>query len=297
MDLELVIKEFEEDENVITGICDMEKLYNVEEILKSRETPFVTDDVQKRINPKIIMENGVSIIVIGVGYDKENKFVLDGEVRGNISVNAVGEDYHTIVEEKLKKLVSILSQYKNFEYKMFVDKGDLLERELAKKAGLGYYGKSCNIISKKFGTFFNIGYVITALNLKISNELSMDCGNCEICIKACPSKALSKYKCNYKKCISYLTQKKGELTPEEMKFINLQIYGCDICQRVCPNNIHKTVGEIHDINLIKPKIEDILEMTNEVFKQKYKYTAAGWRGKKTLQRNALIARKNYYSNN
>jgi len=295
MELEALIHKFAEDEKIIAGICDVAPLDEIRKILEFVKTPFVTNDISRRITPKMIMENAESMIVIGVGYDKIFEFPLDNAIRGNLSVSAVGIDYHVSVKEKLLKLMNLLNKHENFEYKIFVDNGDLVERELAKKSGIGYYGKNCNIISNRFGSFFNIGYALISLKLGSSKSQydQKSCGNCQVCITSCPTRALSAYHCDYTKCISYLTQKKGDLTEQEMKSIGFQIYGCDVCQRVCPKNFEKAIGRINDINLVKVELSEILNMTNKEFNDRYKQTSAGWRGKKTLQRNAMVVRDNY----
>jgi epoxyqueuosine reductase len=299
---EKIIKKFAKENNIIVGICNADKLEYIEEYLNNTETPFVQSDIQKRINPKLIMSDAQSIIVIGVNYNKKINVTEDDKVRGNFSITAIDEDYHINVINILKKLSSVLNisindDDKMFKGKIFCDTGDLIERELAKKAGIGVLGLNCSIISKKFGSMFNIGYIVTNMKLTPSvshNPFKIGCYNCGKCILACPTSALSKEvsKFDYTKCISYITQKKGFLSDKEIKSMGTQIYGCDICQKVCPHNINTEHSTITEINLVKPELNYIASLTNKEFVHKYKKTSCGWRGKKILKRNALIALSN-----
>ncbi len=291
------IYKFAHQNNLIVGVCDAEKL-DIKERLAKTQTPFVTYDIEQRLDPKKTLATAKSIIVVGMGYNKKLDFKFDNIPRGIISVGAVGIDYHILLKELLTDLVSRLEKYKKFEYKIFVDNGPLYERELGKKAGLGFYGRNCNIISDKFGSFFYIGYIIADLDLQLSDEVIDKlelCNSCGKCIEACPGNALSttEIKCDYRKCASYLTQKKEELTEEEMKIIGINIYGCDICKNVCPYNNNTYIDKVYNIDEARPDLNFLINMTKSHFNNTLKKTSAGWRGLKIIKRNAYIALKNY----
>lgn len=302
--LEYKIKEFAEKNDIIYGICDAERLSHIEEKLKKEDTPFVPKEVERRINPKLIMKDAESIIVIGVSNNRKINFIKDNNLRGKFSIDTVGLDYHIRVRNILIKLaneleLNILEKNEVFDSiknkcKVFVDTGDLTERDLALKAGLGVLGRNCSIISKKFGSMFNIGYIITDVKLKYSKGndfFKVGCYDCKKCVKMCPGKALSNdtVQLDYKRCVSYNTQNKNELSKEEIENMGTFIYGCDICQAVCPHNRNIESIEINDIDEVYPKLEYLLTLTKKEFTEKYKKTSSGWRGKKLFKRNALIA--------
>ena len=282
--IEKIISNFAEENNLIYGICDADKISD--SVLPY--TPFVNYSSEQRINPKLTMPCAKSIIVIGYGYNKKILFKTDGLLRGNFSISAVGEDYHITLKRLLESLAEKISDKGKFEYKIFVDTGPLNERLLAYKANFGFIGKNQCLISEKFGSMFFIGYMITDLKLKPVKLLSKEkCGQCKKCVEACPGKALSENGFNYRKCVSYLTQTNEKILSHEIKKIGKQLYGCDVCQLVCPyNKIYG--GEIKYIDEKMPLIESILTMSNKKLCEKYKNTAAGWRAS-LLKRNALIA--------
>jgi epoxyqueuosine reductase len=305
--LEKKIQEFAINNNIIIGICNAERLTHIENYLKNENTPFVPKEIEKRINPKLIMDDANSIIVIGVNYNKKIVAKNDEKLRGKFSIDAIGQDYHITVKNILRDLVNKLgmelldkndfSSKSNLKAKIFSDNGDLIERELALKSGLGVLGRNTNIISKKFGSYFNIGYIVTNAKLETSegNEpFKIGCYDCKKCVTVCPGKALSNEmaKCDFNKCISYSTQKKGVLSNEEMKNMGTHIYGCDICQLVCPHNTNIESEIIYDIDIVNPELERLLTLTKSEFILKYKKTSSGWRGKKLFKRNAIIALHN-----
>lgn len=282
------------------GFCTAEPFYNVSNIIKSRMekgylSGFEEKDIEKRINPKLTMYSAESIIIIAENYNKNFEFKLDNKLRANLSMCAIGEDYHKIVKRKLEMLGEYIKEVKeNIEYKIFVDTGPLVEREIAKRAGIGWQGKNCSIITKEFGSWVFIGYMLINIKIESDYEIIGDCSKCNKCIETCPTGALGyNYEFNAKKCISYLTQTKDIISEDLEQKIGIQLYGCDICQKVCPYNKYAEIKEtISDIDMVKPDIIQLLSMSNKDFKNTYGKTAAGWRGKKVLQRNANIVLKN-----
>ena len=291
MTIEEKIYSFEE-ENTVIGIGDATPFYDLKEILMKKEVPFVEKDIEKRINPKLIREDAKSIIAIGVSYNKVFKGKMDNKIRGKMSIGAMGLDYHIIIREKLERI----KQELNINADVFADTGPLVDREVAKRCGLGHIGKSSNLINEKLGSIFFIGYMVTNIELKptIEKYVKKDlCKDCNKCIVACPSNSILEDGFDYRMCISYLTQKKELESEEEKRLINRQIYGCDICQKVCPYNKDVYADEIDAIDVFYPDIENILSMNNKEFASSYKRATCGWRGKKILQRNAIISIANY----
>jgi len=292
----------------ICGFTDSSPLYNLREYLIYREennimTEFEEKDIMKRIDPKLTLPSCKSIIVIGISYNvdyqqeakelptSENHLVTPP--KGYLSRASWGIDYHLVLREKMQELILEIQKVKDFNYRYFVDTGPLVERELAKRAGIGYYGKNCSIINDEYGSFIFIGYILTDLDLDYSEGIKNKCGDCNLCIEACPTGALEgAYKFNPKKCISYLTQTKENIPLELRKKMGSKIYGCDTCQLVCPKNkgIKKTNHKEFSPEITSGyiNIEELLEISNKEFKRKYGSMAGAWRGKNILRRNGII---------
>ncbi len=307
MKVEKEIKAFAEENNIIAGVCDSKPLMSLDSPALKKDTPFLPNGIteSKRCFPKETMPECNSIIVIGVGYNQSIGYEADGKIRGELSLGAVGRDYHIRVKNLLSALVDRIKGITDFKYMCFVDTGPLIERELAIKAGLGFLGRNTSVISKKFGSFFNIGYILTDLSLNPWEEIYLHgadrtcCfgfeGECRRCIESCPTGALgnSPKDFDYKKCISFLTQKKGDLTQEEKYFLGNSIYGCDICQRACPHNTgSEFVGCINNIEEKEIDLEGLLQLSNKQFAEKYREAAFCWVGKKIMQRNARAVMEN-----
>ena len=288
-ELEKLIFDFAEEKNIIAGICRAEAI----ELPRETDTPFVKPSSGGRFDPGLVLPGAKSVAVIGVGYAKSPAFAPDGEPRGRIAMYALELDYHVRLRETLEELAARIHAVTVFRYKICVDTGPLPEKNLAVKAGLGFFGKNCLVISKKFGSYFNIGCMITDLELEPSEESGPpECGDCAACAVLCPNGALSGEAfgpLGWARCASYISQKKGELSPEEGGMLGGNLFGCDICQEVCRfNAAAERGGESVRADLMYPKISDILEMTPEVFKARYGKTPVNWAGLKTLKRNAGI---------
>lgn len=282
MDAVFLIRNFADKHNLILGICSAERLSWAEERIRNKWAPFVSVGIEERINPRKTMPSANSIIVIGKSYFYSlPELPLDSRPRGQISAGAIGLDYHMVLSSLLKELAEALPG----QSQVYVDTGPLWERGFAQQAGLGFMGRNGHIISAKLGSFFHIGYIMTGLSFPTyqAQTLPDQCGTCNLCITHCPGNSATR-------CVAYLTQKKGSLEECEKRIMGNWLYGCDICQRVCPFN--KDLKGPVQPELARPLLSDVLEMSNAYFNKYYKPTAAGWRGKKNLQRNALIALQN-----
>jgi len=295
MGIKNIIKSFAHEKGIIVGVCDAEPL----EISESAEhTPFFHYKPEVRANPSKMLTDARSIIVIGVGYNRELAFELDDEPRGRFSLGAVGLDYHYTLMGILDELETRLrlAGYV-FECVKSVDTGPLPEKKLALKANLGWISRKGLVVSEKFGSFFNIGYMVTTLLVEPWVDLNFeegDCGDCGICAAACPGRAIggdSPYR--YRECISFLTQKKGALSADERRVMGSWLYGCDVCQKVCPYNANTYAGKIESIDAVMPRLDDILNLDKKEFNARYKSTAIYWRGLANLKRNAAVALENW----
>lgn len=299
MDLKKHIIDKSKDLNIdIIGFTDNNKLdlkdYLIEKRKNAKYTSFEEKNIEKRIDPKLTMENVKSIIVVGISYNTDFKAQNIHPLNGEISMSSWGLDYHRVLNDKMVKLIGSLKKEISFEYKAFVDTGPLVDRELARKAGLGFYGKNCSIINDKYGSFIFLGYILTNMEIKPDIPVEDDCGDCDLCLKACPTGALeTAYNINPNRCISYLTQTKDIIPVELRQKMGRSIYGCDICQRVCPRNKDIRISQhkefIPKVTEGAIDLEELLFISNRNFKNKFGSISASWRGRNTLKRNAIIA--------
>jgi len=220
----------------------------------------------------ICNEDLKSIIVIGKPYPPSPT--------KNLSSLAYGTDYHVT----LTKILNELDTTFNLNGTIMVDNGSLIEKPLAVKAGLGHLGKNGLVISPILGSFFNIGLVVTDVQLTPCTPSKASCpSGCTICANSCPSGGIA----SKDNCISYLTQKKGNLTEEQSSLFASQLYGCDLCQLCCPFN--KMTSQ--PTKMIDPL--DILNMTEEDFQAQFGHTAMAWRGLPHLKRNAEMVLQSF----
>ncbi len=278
------------------GFAGAHSFERLREMLEERHgkgylSGFEAGTVDERIHPRLHLEEARSIIAAGLPYlrfsGQEDMCGIDGSA-GIISGSAAGEDYHRVLKGKLEQLAVYISrETPNFKYLIMVDTGPLVDREVAYRAGLGFYGKNCSIIAPSLGSGIFLGEMLVNIELEPDSVLDMDCGECGICLEKCPTGALVKpYTLDVARCISYLTQKKGIIPRELRSRIGVHIYGCDRCQRYCPYN-NKALGQTDEGVIVD--IKELMEMGKRGFAERYKNSAAGWRGLNILKRNAVVA--------
>lgn len=260
-------------------------------IIKDYNNEFEEQNINKRLDIRNVFPKCKSIIAIGVPYAEGYKIPYTKDM-GLLSVVSFGEDYHKKVNKILLNLAEEIKKHKSFEYMICVDTSPLIDKEICKKANLGGYGKNTLLINEDYGSFINLGYIITDLEIEDSELNNKDvCGECDICIKSCPNNAiLEKGGLNSKKCVSYLTQTKQYIPIEYRKNMRNQIYGCDICQIVCPKNklnLEKRTEKVYEELLID--LNELMNISNNNFMKKYGHLSGSWRGKNIWKRNGLIA--------
>ncbi|MCD8808146.1 tRNA epoxyqueuosine(34) reductase QueG [Mammaliicoccus sciuri] len=264
---------------------------------KGYASGFEESDIELRTVPKLSLPSARSIIAIAVGYPNKLKGApksVRGDRRGMFARASWGQDYHTIMRNRLDKLSLFLKEkVPDVEIKSMVDTGVLSDRSVAERAGLGFAGKNGFIINEELGTWSYLGEILVSIPFKPDDPVIDSCGDCNICVDRCPTGALvGNGQLNSQKCISFLTQTKGYLKDEYRYKIGNRLYGCDTCQQVCPRN--RGINTEHDDiilepEVLKPRLVPLLKMSNKEFKNTYGHLAGAWRGKKPIQRNAIVA--------
>jgi epoxyqueuosine reductase len=207
---------------------------------------FTAERAAISCHPDALLPGAQSIITLAMFYLTEQPDEMHGGApRGRISRYAWGDDYHEIIKPRLEQYTAWLREYarqeisEDVETHLFVDTGRMVDRAVAQRAGLGWYGKNTNILTKGWGSWVFLAEIVTNLPLLADAPLKTSCGNCEICLHACPTQALPEpYVLDNTRCISFLTiELRGSIPLELRPLMGNLIFGCDICQEVCPVNI------------------------------------------------------------
>jgi len=252
---------------------------------------YMENHFDKRLDPRLLVEDSKSVISLTLNYFPE-EFQTDPD-SPKISKYAYGTDYHLVIKDKLFQLLSFIEDNIGaVSGRAFVDSAPVLDRAWAKRAGIGWVGKNSNIISKKSGSFFFLAELIIDLELEYDIPFATDhCGTCTKCIDACPTDAiLNPFIIDAKKCISYLTIELREEIPKSFdEKMENWMFGCDICQDVCPWNRfsvpHTEPAFKPHENLLQMKKDDWMDITEDVFKQIFKNSAVKRTKFKGLVRN------------
>jgi epoxyqueuosine reductase len=255
------------------------------------EMQYMENHIEKKTNPENLIENAKSVISVLLNYYPEEK--IAGKDNYNIAKYAYGKDYHYIIKSRLNLLIEFIhSEIRFVNAIAYCDTAPVMDKVWAARSGLGWIGKNTCLISPKAGSFFSIGEIITDIELGYDEPMENLCGSCSKCMDACPTQAIvAPYQLDARKCLSYLTNSyKNDLPHEMREQQNDWIYGCDICQDVCPWNIRFATPN-HDIDL-KPK-DELLKMTKQDWQQLskpdfnklFKKTAIERTGYQMLKRN------------
>ncbi|MGH7492377.1 MAG: tRNA epoxyqueuosine(34) reductase QueG [bacterium] len=266
------------------------------------EMEYLQRQLPKRLDPCQILPDAKSVVVIGVNYHSDHPLstALEDDERGWISRYAWGEDYHHMLAEKLEKLDAFLRNEAapDYQSKYYADTGPVLDRVFAKYAGLGWFGKNTNLINQRMGSWFFIGELITNLVLEIDAPPPDRCGTCRRCLDACPTNAfVAPYVLDSKRCISYLSIELRGAIPEELRpDMGHHVFGCDICQDVCPWNrkapVTKEPAFMPRENMFAPALAELAELDEPAFRARFRRSPlkrAKWRG---FMRNVLVAMGN-----
>ena len=253
------------------------------------EMKYMENHFDKRLNPTLLVDDAKSVISLLLNYYPSESQNTDSY---KISKYAYGQDYHFVIKEKLKELLhSIQTEIGEVSGRAFVDSAPVLDKAWAAKSGLGWIGKNSNLLTQQVGSFYFIAELVIDLDLEYDHITTDHCGTCTACIDACPTEAIvAPYVVDGSKCISYFTIELKENIPIEMKNkMDDWMFGCDVCQDVCPWN---RFSKSHNEPLFNPNPEllsftkkDWEEITTDIFQKVFKNSAVKRTKLEGLQRN------------
>ncbi len=259
---------------------------------------YTTERVRRGSSPQQLLPGARSIICLGLNYFPEEPEPPPGQPqpRGKVARYARGRDYHRIIKKRMRDCVAGLSQCLEREVaaRWYVDDGPMLDRAAANRAGLGWFGKNTNILTPQLGSWVFLGQIITDLALEPDPPVAKTCGSCVRCIDACPTRAITApYVVDNARCISHLTIENRGPIPVELRPLMLDwVFGCDICQEVCPVNRKAQPTrnqELGNVSLSTLDLIELLRLTPEGFLRRFQGTPI-MRAKLTgLKRNACVA--------
>jgi epoxyqueuosine reductase len=261
------------------------------------EMEYMRRDPERRLDPCQILPAAKSIIVTATNYYSEQQ-APSNRHDAIFARYALNEDYHDVLGGRLRNLLNFITEQSAdpVEGKIYVDTGPLLERELAQRAGIGWFGKNAMIINSHHGSWFLLGEIILTLPLPADNPAIGGCGSCTRCVEACPTGAIvGPYVVDARKCISYQTiEQKGRIPDEITSRMGNRIFGCDICQDVCPFNIKRAQPTEDPAFLPRTStkgrtLEEIARLSEEEFRREYKGSPVKRAKRRGLVRNAVAA--------
>lgn len=258
--------------------------------------------LESRLDPSALLEGARSAIVVALNYHQPTPLDRpgDGATRGRVARYAWGRDYHRVLKRKLHTLADRLREQfgANVATRACVDTAPIIERELAVRAGIGWIGKNTLVLHSELGSYFVLGVVLTTLALEPDEPLEDRCGSCTACLDACPTRAFPvPYQMDASRCVSYLTiEHRGDIPPEFHEGIGDWVFGCDVCQEVCPYNRRAPQTNEPDFAVRAPgpapDRSTILDWSQDDYDQQTLGSATRRATLAMWKRNALIAENN-----
>lgn len=310
MNLSETLRQFASEKGIeYLGIIDAEPLYDFESYLeecrqKKIDPPFVQNTISQRINPRLSLPECQSIVCLVLPYLPDYNKIAEAEPEepvGLLSKIAQVRDYHQVMFQKSSQIVEYLQEITSFtfNYLIHVDTGPLLERGFLQKAGI-ITGENTTLITPKYGSWVVAGLILLDIqlpSLSLEQTYSETCHNCGRCRQACPTGALlAPYQLNPWQCLSYISQMKGIIPRQYRNLLGNRLYGCDTCQEVCPLNHNIKPSGVPEFTtpVIPPNLQlpTLSQIDKKEFSRLIKPTAAGWVGRQTLRRNAIVAMGN-----
>ena len=260
--------------------------------------PWYTEDrVHKATHPEELLPGARSIVSLAISYNDGERTVHTDGLTGKIARYAWGDDYHQVLKGKLKEFVARLGDVapQPVRTRIFVDDGPMNDRAAAERAGVGWFGKNTNILTPSHGSWVLLGQVITDLELTPDEPLAKNCGECVRCIDACPTGAIvAPYVIDNRRCISFLTiELRGPMPRELRPLVGDWVFGCDICQDVCPVNrdvpqtLEPAFRQRHDFAV--PELLPLLDLDDEGFRERFRNSPVKRAKRVGLQRNVCVA--------
>jgi epoxyqueuosine reductase len=261
------------------------------------EMSYMARDPSQRTDPRLLMPSAKSVVCVALNYYRPEERADSPEI-GKISRYAWGDDYHDVLRDKLKTLLSlILERAPDVEGRICVDTSPMMDKAWAARAGLGWIGKHTNLITRELGSWVFLGELLLSIELEYDTYIEPDrCGKCSACIDACPTQAIiAPYQLDATRCISYGTiESRAPELPEPVKSgLNNWVFGCDICQDVCPWSRFSRETEEERFEprpgLIAPNLQELAGMTQDEFSSRFRKSAIKRAKLSGLQRNARAA--------
>lgn len=278
-----------------SGIGD--KLEKSIELNRHATMTWMETTLERRKTPTAMWDEAKTAIMLGMNYgpDSNPLETLEQKSKATISVYARNRDYHDIIKGKLKTLAGWLASQTKEDVKVFVDTAPLMEKPLAKQAGLGWQGKHTNLVSREFGSWLFLGSILTKADLPKDEPETDHCGSCQFCLDVCPTNAFpAPYQLDAARCISYLTIERDDAIPTEFRqAMGNRIYGCDDCLAVCPWN--KYAQETAEIklkareDLTAPDLSELASLDDAEFRAKFSGSPIKRIGRDKFLRNVMIA--------
>ena len=263
---------------------------------------WLANNIARRCDPAEVVENARSVIMLALDYDSDAPRSIDADVmeqgRGWISRYAWGDDYHRVIERRLKAFTQLVEGHvvpslgedfrganlplrpwsSRLDFRYYVDHGPVLERAWAERAGLGWRGRHGLVVHPAHGSFFFLAAVITSIPLDADAPVTDHCGSCTACVDACPTDAIvASRSVDSRKCISYVSiEASTPLQDADAALLGGHVFGCDICQDVCPFNRFSEPGDpafAPRPGTVAPGLQELIDMSDDVFRSRFKASA------------------------
>ena len=258
---------------------------------------WMEENVKKRIDPAEIVPGARSVISVAANYYTGVEHHPKND-EGKISRYAWGDDYHILVTARIKKLFECIKQIApESDGRYYVDTGPVMDKVWAERAGIGWRGKHTNLITKDLGSWVFLGEIISTLELEYDAPMEDFCGSCTACLDACPTKAIVEpYVVDSNKCISYLTiEHRGEIDKSLEPLFDKWVYGCDICQDVCPWNKYQQPTRDNEFlprdGNVTPSLDGLTSLTQGEFSRRFSKSPIKRTKREGLIRNATIVKR------
>ncbi len=288
----------------LVGVASAEAFHDHESVTLERIGDGLMDGlpwytparVRRGCRPEELLPGARSIITVGLSYYVDDPQDAPPAPAGKVARYAWGDDYHKVMKKKLKLLAEKLSQElaDGARSRWYVDDGPMLDRAAAARAGIGWFGKSTNLLTRTHGSWVFLGQLVTDVELAPDEPLKKTCGSCVRCIDVCPTGAIvAPYVLDNRRCISYLTIENRGAIPRDLRpLVGDWVFGCDLCQDVCPVNFkaaHSGEEAFRAVRFGLLDLAQMLELTDEDFRERFRNSPIKRATRTGLQRNVCVA--------